>query len=163
MPVSRKSTGMSGLIAAAMCNSTADSAPNDETSARRSPSVSIAAAMIACGSASRSSLFSRVTRGAVSPSYAMAGLPAVAFDINRLASIGGALIDVAEGARGLGPRSGRRSVRRLEGVEPAAGHEQRLFAQNIADRPHLALVAVALAQQSGRRVGAPVAELRDDQ
>src|ERR1700722_4192804 len=161
MPVSRNSTGMSGLICAAMCNSTADSEPNDETSATLSPKCSIAARRMACGSASRSSAFSLAIRLAVSsPSNAMIGLP---FDVHGFERVSGALIDVPEIARGLRPGLRGRTVHRLEGVEAAALHEACLFAPDVADRPHLALEPVALTQQRRGREGPAVAKGREDQ
>ena len=71
----------------------------------------------------------------------------LALDEGRLAAVGGALIDVAEAAA-------RRGSSR-PGVEPSAGSKAskpqrtmkpRLLAQHVAHRAHLALEAVALAQ-----------------
>src|SRR5579871_5483778 len=147
MPVSRKSTGMSGFSWAAMCSSTADSAPNEETSASRSPSVSIAACRISCGSASRSSAFSRATSGEVSPSNAIAR------------SLVGALVDVAKARHHVRPLVRRGPVRRLERIDAAADHEARLLAQHVAHGADLAFEAVALAQDAGRRIVLAVQEL----
>src|ERR1019366_9022834 len=161
MPVSRNSTGMSGLSWAAMCNSTADSAPNDETIATLSPNRSMAAPRMACGSASRSSAFSRATRlAASSPSNAMIGLQPL--DKGRLAAVGGALIDVAETADHLAPLGRGRAVGGFEGVDAGADHEAGLFAQHVADRPHLAGKA-ALAQDGGRGISLALQVFREGQ
>src|SRR5580692_4488341 len=161
MPVSRKSTGISGLSAAAICSSTADSAPNEETSASRSPSRSIAACRISCGSASRSSAFRRAAKSAVScPSYAMAGLRA--FDERRLAPVGGALVDVAEALHDVRPLGRGRAVGHLEGVDAATDHEAGLLTQHVADGSELAVEA-SLAQDRGGRVGLALQVLRERQ
>src|SRR5579871_383513 len=159
MPVSRKSTGMSGFSWAAMCSSTADSAPNEETSASRSPSVSIAACRISCGSASRSSAFNRATSGEVSPSNAIARSLVGAFGEGRRKAVGGPLVDVAKARHHVRPLVRRGPVRRLERIDAAADHEARLLAQHVAHRADLAFEAVALAQDAGRRIVLAVQEL----
>jgi hypothetical protein len=68
---------------------------------------------------------------------------------------------MAEAAGGLGPGLRRRAVGGLEGVHAAADHEAGLLLQHVADRPHLAGVVEALAQQAGRGVGAAVAVFRE--
>lgn len=62
MPVSRNSTGVSGLIFDIMCSSTADSAPKDETRASLSPNASTADSSTVAGWAWRNSASSRAAR-----------------------------------------------------------------------------------------------------
>ena len=51
--------------------------------------------------------------------------------------------------------------RHLEGVEAATVHEQELVAQHIADRAHLALETLALAQQPRIGIRAAIGEFRE--
>src|SRR5204863_9644537 len=51
----------------------------------------------------------------------------------------------------------------LERIEARAQHEDKLVAQHLSASAQLAIIAVALAQQAGLRVGAAVAKTRKHQ
>ncbi len=130
---------MSGFTLDARCSSTADSAPNDETSASLSPKVL------------RGGLQHRPRVGVpqlgVEPRRqgheSVGGVEGHAHPPRSTNAAGravvGALVDMPEALGGPSPVFHGGAVCRLEAVEAAADHEARLLAKHVADGAHLAL------------------------
>jgi len=154
---------MSGLARAATCNITADSAPNEETTAqaiaerldgRRDDHAGIGVAQVDAQAGKRQRRCAR--RGGSIWSKAMVSR----LDGPRtpLSTVGGALIDMAEAAGRLVHCSGVAPSAGSKASKTAADHEFGLFEEDIRHRPHLAFEAHALAEQPRGAEGAAVAE-----
>src|SRR5262245_1252572 len=76
----------------------------------------------------------------------------------RQRPLGRGLVRLAEHAEARERFQGALALAQLERVVAAARQEMELVAEDVADRPQLAAVAVALAQQAPERESASIAE-----